>query len=306
MNANAAFEGSLALPPASERDHWWLIVLRAFIDDSGTGDAPVFVLAGFIASVNRWDEFWSAWKDRVLGGDPPIAYFKMREAHSRGSNGQFGRMSAAQRDARVTTCVSVIQQHGITPIRVVIPHAAYHDVFHRQVSKRLDNPYWLAFYGVMGNVVLGLDHIGNRDIVDFVFDEPGTRGGEASQEEYRVVVDGFDAFLKNAPPDMADRLAGRPSHKKDTAFPPLQAADLYAWHVRRFYYEREQGREYRDPVWWALSGIQGGLDVEFDKERLASMLQGMRARNAEAGMVFPYDLPPKYRKKALKQRRKGR
>ncbi len=278
------------------------MVLNAFLDDSGSGHAPVFVLAGFVATVNRWERFTTAWDAQVLHGDPRIDYFKMREAHA--LDGQFARFGSRQRDARVTTCLSIIQEVALTPVRVVIPHAAYREVFYRKVSKNLDNPYFIAFYNVLGNVLLGLEDTPDIETVDFVFDEPGTEHGEESGEEYKVLVEGFDAFLRNAPRHVTRLLAGRPSHKNDKGLSPLQAADLYAWQVRRFYDEQEQGREYRDPVWLALSGIKGGLNVECDKERLAWMLERMRARTTETGMVFPYDLPPKYRKKALKHRRR--
>jgi uncharacterized protein DUF3800 len=278
------------------------MMLKAFVDDSGTGNPPVFVLAGFLARVNRWDGFTSMWDTAVIHGDPPIDYFKMHEAHARIEQFRPSRISVAERDARVTTCVSVIQQWNITPIRVVIPRAAYREVFYGRVSTNLDNPYWLAFYSILGNVLLGLEDNRDFETIDFVFDEPGTRSGK----EYKVLVEGFEAFLENAPREVTNRLAGRPTHKDDKGLPPLQAADLYAWHVRRFYDEREQGRIYCDPVWLALSNIKGGLEVELDKERLASMLERMLKRNAEAGRVFPYQLPPKARKKALKEKRKRR
>jgi hypothetical protein len=55
-----------------------LLVLQAFIDDSGNGQPPVLVLAGFVARAESWATFADKWR-AALGG---LAYFKMKECAS--------------------------------------------------------------------------------------------------------------------------------------------------------------------------------------------------------------------------------
>jgi hypothetical protein len=55
------------------------MALQAFIDDSGRGQDPAFVLAGWIASPEQWAEFSDEWI-RILHQSPGIEYFKMQEA----------------------------------------------------------------------------------------------------------------------------------------------------------------------------------------------------------------------------------
>lgn len=59
-----------------------MVALQGFIDDSGEQDdpsGPVIVLAGFIATAERWAAF-SDNRQAALDAKPPIAYFKMVEA----------------------------------------------------------------------------------------------------------------------------------------------------------------------------------------------------------------------------------
>jgi hypothetical protein len=51
-------------------------VLKAFIDDSGSGgDSPWYVLAGYLGTVEGWDLFDGQWEE-VLHEPPYIEYFR--------------------------------------------------------------------------------------------------------------------------------------------------------------------------------------------------------------------------------------
>src|ERR1700730_4068983 len=57
-------------------------VLQFCIDDSGTDQPPVFVLAGYLARVNNWPYFSDDW-DKALRKAPAIDYLKASEAFHR-------------------------------------------------------------------------------------------------------------------------------------------------------------------------------------------------------------------------------
>ena len=56
-----------------------LLMLKAYLDDSSMGQAPVYVLAGWVASAKVWAPFADAW-DKVLRMSPRIEYFKFDDA----------------------------------------------------------------------------------------------------------------------------------------------------------------------------------------------------------------------------------
>ena len=69
----------LAGMSARARQQRVLVMLQAYIDDSGNGDPPVYVLAGFVASSDEWEIFTDEWQ-ALLDAPPRLEYFKMKEA----------------------------------------------------------------------------------------------------------------------------------------------------------------------------------------------------------------------------------
>ena len=57
-------------------------------------------------------------------------------------------------------------------------------------------------------------------------------------------------------PKMQTVFMEEPHSETDEDFTPLQAADLYAWHLHRDYVETQLGREHKDSVWDALKGLR--------------------------------------------------
>jgi hypothetical protein len=65
-----------------------LFMLTCFADDSGSDrqapdkQSPVFVLAGYVSTVDNWKKFSNEWKAALKSGPRELDYFKMVEAHS--------------------------------------------------------------------------------------------------------------------------------------------------------------------------------------------------------------------------------
>ena len=53
-----------------------LLMLKAYIDGSGTGAKDVFVMAGYIATVEQWTAFSTEWDRFLRMGPHPKQYFK--------------------------------------------------------------------------------------------------------------------------------------------------------------------------------------------------------------------------------------
>src|ERR1700730_1812044 len=126
------------------------MVFQVFIDDSGSEpQSPIFVLAGFIASHEKWATFSVDWQAE-LDKSPKLDYFKMNEAAA--LRGQFSRekgWSERKRDARVLSFASIARQHAAVRAEATMRH----DHFERYVrgipaiARRLavDHPYVMLF-----------------------------------------------------------------------------------------------------------------------------------------------------------------
>jgi hypothetical protein len=124
--------------------------MQAFVDDSGgKGQTSVFVLAGAFGPSEKWAEFSDEWQG-VLDIDPPLAYFKAREAA--GLTGQFLRWGPEARDERLALLVRTIDRHGFRRIEVSIDLQAYEEVMAAFGIYPWRDPYFLAFQEIIMGV----------------------------------------------------------------------------------------------------------------------------------------------------------
>ena len=147
---------------------WMVSLYRAHIDDSGRGQEPVFVLAGFIATIDQWVNFTDEWSE-ALRSIRRLDYFKMKEAAA--IEGQFRGWSEPERNNLLLQMVDIIERNVIAGVCSVIRHDDYRTVFKRRVSKAMDTPYFLSFYSIMSVAHRFQHRTKNTGPVDFIFDE---------------------------------------------------------------------------------------------------------------------------------------
>src|ERR1035441_10617733 len=112
-------------------------VLKAFIDDSGSGgDSPWVVLAGYIATADGWGGFDAEWV-RVISSDPRIDCFHASEAESRRPDGRWAGVSKVTRDKKIDCLIQVIQKFELQPISVRMRQSEY-----EQQIKGVIPRYW--------------------------------------------------------------------------------------------------------------------------------------------------------------------
>jgi hypothetical protein len=223
-------------------------VLQVWIDDSGRGQDPVFVLAGYVGRVRNWIGFAHKWTE--LLGKHGLKYLKGNE---------LWKVS----DETVLQFVSIINQYALSGVRIVIPHKDFHDSLKKdRIAKEarwyFNQPYHVAFDCLFASVLGYVRKRPNFEKVEFVFDRDVIAP--------RNVNLAYSQLIKNLGPD-ASYIAGEPTFRDDKCFAPLQAADLLAWHVRRDYYERAEGRKLQSPVWAALCQMRE-IQVELDRKDL--------------------------------------
>lgn len=207
------------------RRHWsnrFVLALKVYIDDSGVGQPPVSVLAGWVADLETWIRFSDAW-DGILRMSPRINYFKYEEAKN--SNGEFFGISEARRNEKLRLLGNVIRDHKLLGIRAVIDDVLFKKY---QPFIGLNWPYPLLHVQIIMRIhrhIMGLYSASDKiPPVDFIFDQQYGEEQGALEAWYseRARAVGRRRDLYNSPPAFVD----------DKENPPLQAADLHAGWAR--------------------------------------------------------------------------
>ena len=188
--------------------------MQAYIDDS-MADGAVLVLAGLIATVERWEVFSVEWQERL--DHAPWSVFKMAEVWRRG-----GDISLEHAKWHYFT----IRDHVQGAICMTVPLAPLEAAAlkHGLVGTAAANPYTWAFKGVVNGLAQNQRDWGLDEPVDFIFDE------RPEEQEVREVWD----FYVQTIPDEVRKLTGRkPVFEDDKKVLPLQGADLWAWWCRK-------------------------------------------------------------------------
>jgi Protein of unknown function (DUF3800) len=304
-------------------------VFQAWFDDSGkegVSQSPVYLLAGYSARVDVWNDFVAEWQEE-LSQTPRLQYLKASDAYN--FEGQFGfnketqtpsdwitvhgRRNENARDARLSKFVKIIakqlrppESYGLTWL---LAHGEYQSLIDRlaalptatirdiaEMRQRATNPYYLSFQKVLGQelklrVAQGL-YTGNIEKTEILLDEgiDSPANLEEAFKQFTLTVKLDDArylnFLQNT----------KPEYRDDKFNPPLQAADLLAWHIRRMCLELSRGaHRYDDPIWLELHETSGIKYWDFryeagDWDRIATNVR------VNALLDLGLWIPPNYRR----------
>jgi len=206
------------------------MVLRAFMDESIDEDGT-FVLAGHIADVQSWEKFAADW-ERML----PLAvraadggfHFKMTEM-----------AQTPERMSRVPGFYRLIEQHAQHSLSCRIHVGELARAFDRVQVPRTNinwgdirDPYVAGFRALMDHFHYRRDDI-ERDSgrlpadakIDFFFDD------HSNKNKIRKM---WDSYMDAREPEKRALYGDEPRFEDDRAFLPLQAADLWAWWVRKW------------------------------------------------------------------------
>lgn len=200
-----------------------LVMLQAFTDDSiaRAGERRLY-LAMYVQTAENWIKFSNDW-DAVLMADPPIKYFKMKEAHRR--RDEFLGFSEKARNRKVFALAGVINKHAPWGIHVSISIAEFEERLKHVSPFPSADPYYHVFFTAIFGLFRTHEKLGLKESCKFIFDR---QEGLASK-----VVPVFDWMFDAAPGDWRNLVEGTPSFEDDKKVLPLQAADMLAWHVRR-------------------------------------------------------------------------
>jgi hypothetical protein len=258
------------LPPEKARKRIF-VVLQAFIDDSFEEDG-VFVLGGYISTAEAWAAFSKEWEKLLPLGTlnkHRRYHFKMRE---------MAREPA--RIARVPLFLKVIEDHALVYVSAKINIAELRSARSRIVVPNINidwgvfaNPYFVAFRCLMDNLHASRPRMGHvlplSDKIDFYFD---------NRTDKKAIVTMWDDYVARRRDEVRRYFGANPRFEDDEEFLPLQAADFWAWWVRKWYLE---GTPEKIPRWDFGSFTKSpgkeflGIEIAFNQERLIDALKGL-------------------------------
>ena len=134
--------------PRAIREHRYLVMLKCYIDDSGSDiqEHGVFVLAGYLMEETRWEDFAERWFVQ-LNRDFSIDYCKMTEAES--GEGQFLGREDIFRKRKVKDLAEVIRNCNPTALACRMHWSDYNAIFKEKSESPLSNPYAILFFQLL-------------------------------------------------------------------------------------------------------------------------------------------------------------
>lgn len=199
-------------------------MLQGYVDDSGSdGLRAPFFLAGYILQAEAWAEFSDEWHTQ-LQRKPRIEYFKMKEANER--TGQFSGMPEEFVKLKIRDLLTVLLKFNPDGVFAQLDWDEYRAILESGLPKAIRNPYHVLFPCIFDAVV---DYQRNKEIfpetIDIDFDEQGEIG--------RIALEIYPRMKAAAPDDIRAMLGRTPTMLDDKTVMPLQAADMFAWNLRR-------------------------------------------------------------------------
>jgi hypothetical protein len=225
-----------------------VVAIEAYIDESGSekNDA-IFVLAGFFGEAGQWIEFSDDWR-KCLSELPALSSLHMVDAPR--LSGDFTNWKREARNAKLRSLAEVIKSHTVSPngLRAIYFTTPF-DVFKEHVVRDLEKPlsavYLWGLFLILVAIQKDLDERGVSGPFDPIFDRNDVFGRKA-RVLYPLIRDSVNDKLKISLPYDA-------AFKDDQSFPPLQAADMLAYLLRRSW--NSKSHAYNEDFDWMLTEL---------------------------------------------------
>ena len=195
------------------------MVMQAFIDDS-LADNEVLILAGYVASASQWAEFSDRWHE-LLTIRPAWDDFKMSRIMDEGGD---------ESRERVLHHYALVQKHVRLAIGLAIPFRHINKVQNvLKLGQGFYNPYYWAWTILIDALITGSRNLNVEGPIDFIFDEQSE-----CLKAFSLSSDILDQLKARHPGGVSNL----PIFRSDKEFLPLQAADMFAWILRKKFLAR--------------------------------------------------------------------
>jgi hypothetical protein len=249
-----------------------MAVFQAYSDEGGgPGPRDVFLYSGYAASIDTWMDFTKAWVERVLES-PTIPYLHMTEIRREVFQKEHN-LSLRQVERKVSEACRVTSSTG--GLSVVIGRMSRADFQDRLqlVLKANQIPLGLGvnqpdFICFLVYAALTVQHIYLRhpevEKIDFIVSE---------KKKVTDNLEGFHnslrEFLRQQKPDLSELVGDLIPARLESRL-PLQAADLFCWHLQRIYLGTATSEDWDN---WERLGQTHGRHHPYSADDLGALAQ---------------------------------
>ena len=238
-------------------------MLQLWLDESGEGNPPVFVLAGYLNHAEKWLLFADEWR-RSLDIEPKLDYIKGYEAF--GLRREFKGWTEDDRDKRLMDFVAIIERYcSAGSYAFIIEHENFCEILQQKFDP-FTSPYTFCYAATLYAMAYAMDELSKKESIDdkieLIFDENMGRRKSAAGA--------YKDMLQLVEDEVAQRIGRKePRFEDDREFTPLQAADLLAYCMRvKHDPNPKHDRVRSSPVYKALDSIPRRAEVVMTKERM--------------------------------------
>ena len=203
-----------------------LVAIQAHVDDSASevADRKLF-LAGYINLASNRILFSDAWREE-LNTASSIDYLKMSEAQN--LSGQFRGWDADTRDARVKRLAGVIRHFKPNSVHCLVSRRGFKENLEPVAPFGFGHSSFYIFQRLMVDLARAQTESRNpfsKVPIDFIFEQQQETDQEARQ---------FCELIRETyPGPIRACFSKSPIFGGDKLVLPLQAADMFAWHIHR-------------------------------------------------------------------------
>jgi hypothetical protein len=190
--------------PKRVRDERWLLILRAFFDETGTNPSadPALIMGGFLGQIDQWELASEAWDEYLKLHR--LDFFSHRECHDDKNKMDFAK---------------VISRFSLRAFCVYFPHKSIASRNANSTKSVVGSrPYDWTFLTAVETVLWHVEKSKAVDEVDFVFDHRNELDA-CIQAFYRMKREQYRSFY---------RYAGQCNDGDDKKVAGLQMGDLLA------------------------------------------------------------------------------
>jgi len=207
-----------------------LAMLRAYFDESGThGDAPITVIAGFVATAEVWAALEAEWSKLLSPlAELGVTWFHLVDCqHGRK---QFDRVRREIREDLIANLADVVSRHDVSAVWAGVNVEEFDRLATPEFRQRFPKPYDLCFDEVVRQIWWWSRHNAQGERVPLMF---------AVQEEYeKRNIQAYQAWRAHP---RAGELLGSLTFDFPKNVVPLQAADFIAGETAKEWTGREYG-----------------------------------------------------------------
>jgi hypothetical protein len=210
------------------------VIVTVYIDESGTHDSGVTIMAGWVGRLGQWATFDPKWR-KLLKRNQLSYYHSRKLKHSKG---EFKDWSIIRKNAFMKDAAEIGLKNLAFGFVIALSEKVYRKHYladHRPKEVQLDSRYGLCFRYCLSLIpTFAKERFGERELnINFVLESGHNNAGDAVRIFNRVK----NQRMPNKEEQEIVKMLGTIAFDDKKAFPGLQAADVAAYSA----YQHETG-----------------------------------------------------------------